>query len=110
MLRLVITFALTAALSLPVFAQQPRQLEPLPEPPPPPAGMTDDFEPEVTILQRDGNTVEEYRMNGRLYMVKVTPPHGVPYFLIDQHGRGEMVRYPHSSPTLSVPMWVIRSW
>ncbi len=110
MLRFAMTFAVTLALALPALGQQLPQLEPLPEPPPPPAGMSDDFEPEVTILQRDGDTVEEYRMNGRLYMIKVTPPHGVPYYLIDQHGRGEMVRYPDSSPTLSVPMWVIRSW
>lgn len=102
--------SLLLALALPVMAQQPPALEPLPEPPPPPPGMTDEFEPEVTILQRDGDTVEEYRINGRLYMVKVTPPHGVPYFLIDQRGDGVMVRHSDASPALSVPMWVIRSW
>ena len=32
-------------------------------------------------------------MNGRLYMVKVTPAHGVPYYLIDNVGRGDFVRY-----------------
>ncbi len=32
-------------------------------------------------------------MNGRLYMVKVTPTHGVPYYLIDNVGQGEFVRY-----------------
>ncbi|MGL1834065.1 DUF2782 domain-containing protein [Rhodocyclaceae bacterium SMB388] len=102
--------ALLLALALPVMAQQPPGLEPLPEPPPPPPGMTDEFEPEVTILQRDGNTVEEYRINGRLYMVKVTPPHGVPYYLIDRRGDGTLVRHNDASPPLSVPMWVIRSW
>ena len=102
--------ALLLALVTPVAAQQLPQLEPLPAPPALPAGVDDDFEPEVTIVQRDGDTVEEYRVNGRLYMVKVTPPHGVPYYLVDQKGDGTMVRFQESSPTLSVPMWVIRSW
>ncbi len=93
-----------------VHAQAP-QLEPLPEPPPMPSGVTDDgFEPEVSIIRRGEDTVEEYRIRGRLYMVKVTPPHGQPYYLIDQQGDGVMVRHHDAVPTLSVPMWVIRSW
>lgn len=98
---------LLLAVSMPVAAQI---LEPLPPPPPPPEGMTDDpAEPEVTIMQRDGDQVEEYRSNGRLYMVKVTPAHGVPYYLIDQKGDGVMIRH-DQRPELSVPMWVIKSW
>ncbi len=98
---------LLLAVSLPVAAQV---LEPLPPPPPPPEGMTDDaIEPEVTILQRGDDKVEEYRFQGRLYMVKVTPPHGVPYYLVDQQGDGVMVRLDRR-PELSVPMWVIKSW
>ena len=85
-------------------------LEPLPEPPPPPPGMEEDFEPEVTIVRRGEDTVEEYRIRGRVYMIKVTPPHGVPYYLVDQSGDGTMVRYQDALPHLSVPMWVIRSW
>ena len=103
--RLLMTLLLAA--SMPLAAQI---LEPLPPPPPPPEGMEDDpQEPEVTILQRGGDRVEEYRMNGRLYMVKVTPPHGVPYYLIDQHGDGVLIRR-DQRPELMVPMWVIKSW
>lgn len=98
---------LLLATSLPVAAQI---LEPLPPPPPPPEGMTDDpVEPEVTILQRGSDEVQEYRMNGKLYMVKVTPAHGVPYYLVDQKGDGVMIRR-DQQPELSVPMWVIKSW
>ncbi len=110
MLRsLILGSAAFLLLSLPVAAQQLPQLEPLPEPPPMP-GMADGFEPEVTITKRGEDTIEEYRANGRLYMVKVTPPHGTPYYLIDQKGDGVMVQWHQSMPTLSVPMWVIRSW
>ena len=31
-------------------------------------------EPEVTIVKRGEDTVTEYRLRGKLYMVKVTPP------------------------------------
>jgi hypothetical protein len=100
---------LLLAAALPVYAQQAPALEPIPEPPPMPEGMTDIEEPAVTILQRGEDTVTEYRIRGKLYMVKVTPPHGVPYYLIDREGNGQMVR-DDSAPTLSVPMWVVKSW
>ncbi|GHT84145.1 hypothetical protein AGMMS49543_13390 [Betaproteobacteria bacterium] len=102
-------FASLFALSLPVLAQnEPAGLQPLPEIPPPP-GIEEFEEPQVTIVQRDSDTVTEYRVRGKLYMVKVTPLHGVPYYLIDREGKGEMVR-DDSAPTLSVPMWVIKQW
>ena len=41
--------------------------------------------------------------------VKVTPPHGVPYYLIDKEGNGQMVRE-DAPPSLAVPMWVVKSW
>ena len=98
---------LLVALALPVAAQR---LEPLPEPPPMPEGATDEaLEPEVTILKRGEDQVEEYRIKGRLYMVKVTPPHGVPYYLVDQKGDGVMVRQ-DGKPRVAVPMWVIGTW
>ena len=47
--------------------QQPPKLEPLPEPPPPPPGMELDAEqePQVTILKKGEDTVEEFRVNGQ---------------------------------------------
>lgn len=103
--------ALIAALCLaqPAFAQQPPAgLQPLPEPPPMPVDNPDEA-PQVTITKRGEDTVEEYRVRGKLYMVKVTPPHGVPYYLIDHKGDGSMVRS-EVSPGVSVPMWVLKSW
>lgn len=99
-------------LALPVAAQQPPKLEPVPEPPPPPPGMQDEVEePQVTILQRGEDRVEEYRLHGKLYMVKVTPAHGVPYYLVDPAGDGNFVRQ-EGGPghQMAVPMWVIKSW
>jgi hypothetical protein len=111
MLRRLLGIALLG-IALPLAAQQPPKLEPLPEPPPPPPGVAADqaLEPQVTITTRGENKVEEYRINGRLYMMKVTPPHGAPYYLIDNNGDGSMVRRDSLDSGLRVPQWVIRTF
>ena len=90
------------------FAQPPAKLEPLPEPPPLPADGA--LEPQVTIVKRGADTVEEYRLKGRLYMVKVTPPHGKPYYLVDNRGDGHFAREEPLDSGLRVPMWVIKEF
>jgi hypothetical protein len=108
-IRSLIT-ALLLAIALPVAAQQGKPaLQPLPEPPPPPPGYEPDpaNEPQVTILKRGNDLVEEYRIRGRLYMVKVTPPHGRPYYMIDQKGDGTFVRQDNYDSGIRPPMWVI---
>ena len=103
---------LTATLSaLAQTKTQPPGLQPIPEPPPMPDGTIDeDAAPQVTITQRGEDKVEEYRMNGKLYMMKVTPPHGVPYYLVDEKGDGVMARMNTLSSGTRPPMWVIKSW
>jgi len=104
---------LTFLLAAPAFAQKapPKDLQPLPEPPPPPAGSSDDsLEPQVTIVKRANETVEEYRMGGKLYMMKVTPAHGRPYYLIDHRGDGTFSRQDSFDSGLRVPQWVIHQF
>lgn len=111
-------FLMLALIALPVAAQTSTQppaqlpgLQPIPEPPPMPAGATDeDTGPEVTITQRGQDKVEEYRMSGKLYMIKVTPPHGVPYYLVDEKGDGVMSRKDTLTSGTRPPMWVIKRW
>lgn len=106
-------FLLLFAVALPVAAQTPPKLEPLPEPPPPP-GLIDDaaLEPQVTIKQRGADKIEEYRINGRLYMIKVTPPHGKPYYLVDRKGTGSFTQEEAvvGDKGIAVPMWVIQTF
>jgi hypothetical protein len=89
-----------------------RALQPLPEPPPPPPGLEPDpaLEPQVTIQRRGSDTIEEFRLNGRLYMVKVTPTHGKPYYLLDTVGTGDFVRHDSFDTGTRPPMWVIHQW
>ncbi|CAM5323056.1 DUF2782 domain-containing protein [Rhodanobacter lindaniclasticus] len=45
-------------------------------------------EPEVQIRQQGDNTVQEYSRNGRVYMVVVTPKHGLQQtYMVDPQGR-----------------------
>ena len=94
------------------FTRGNQPLQPIPEPPPPPPGFEPDplTEPQVTIQRRGDQTVEEYRLNGRLYMVKVTPSHGKPYYLVDTVGRGDLVRHASYETGTRPPMWVIHQW
>jgi hypothetical protein len=114
MLKRSFIAGLLLAAALPLAAQQekPPELQPLPEPPPPPPGYELDpvLEPQVTILKRGADTVEEYRLNGKLYMIKVTPPTGIPYYLVDNRGDGNFVRYDNFDSGLRPPMWVIFSF
>jgi len=55
--------------------------------------------------------VEEYRINGQLYMVKVTPRKGYPYYILDTDGDGDLdTRQDELSPRMMVPHWVILRW
>jgi hypothetical protein len=105
---------LALAFTAPALAQpaKPPVLQPLPEPPPPPPGYEPDAtsEPQVTILKRGTDTVEEYRIGGRLYMVKITPARGRPYYLVDNKGDGNFDRHDAFDSRTRPPMWVIHSW
>ena len=108
--RSLILFLATLSLAAGVGAQNVRpDLQPLPEPPPPPAGASDPgLEPQVTIRKKDGDTIEEIRVGGRLVMIKVTPARGIPYILTDSRGDGSFTNRRDSLEVpLSVPMWVL---
>ena len=64
------------------------------------------IEPEITITSKGSEIHEEYRYNGVLYMVKVIPKHGAPYYLVyDDRGRA---RRSDLEPDIIVPQWVIK--
>jgi hypothetical protein len=67
--------------------------------------------PAVTVKEHDNRRVEEYRNNDNLYMVKVTPSHGKPYYLIDDDGSGDMeMRRNAAGMDNRVPQWTLFSW
>ena len=100
-----------------VYAGEAAQgdLEDVPEPPRLPvqveSGEAMELEPQVTIVHRKDATIEEYRINGRLYMAKVTPVAGPPYFLVDRDGDGQFEsRVNDIYEDMPVPQWVLLTW
>lgn len=90
----------------------PGGLEPAPEPPdlPDPLESGEAIEPQVTIIRKDDSVIEEYRVNGHLYMVKVTPFHGLPYVLMDNDGDGKLESRRSDLDDVIVPQWVLFTW
>jgi Protein of unknown function (DUF2782) len=91
----------------------PGGLEPVPEPPvlPDPIESGENIEPVVTISTReDGAVLEEYSVNGNVYMVKVTPAVGPSYYLIDNNGDGEFSVRNHELDQVVVPQWILFRW
>ena len=87
---------------------KPPGLEPLPEIAPPPELAGDpDLEPQITIQQKEGETIEEARVNGHLKWIKVTPRHGKSYYLIPDAGGVRYVRRDNLDYGLKVPMWLL---
>ena len=109
-LFLSLLFAASSALAQ---TGKPADLQPLPAvPPPPPEIIPFDsaLEPQVTIRKRKGDTIEEYRRDGRMYMIKVTPSHGVPYYLVDTEGDGNYSRIESLENNVRVPMWILKTF
>ena len=90
----------------------PGGLEPVPEPPelPDPVVTGENIEPQVTIIRKNDAVIEEYRVNGQLYMVKITPAVGPAYYLIDNNGNGEFNTRRSVLDDTNVPQWVLFSW
>lgn len=65
-------------------------------------------EPDVTIRQEGDRVIEEYRVNGFLYAIKVTPKNGKPYFLVRADGDQNFVR--SDQPDMLIPAWEIFRW
>jgi hypothetical protein len=66
-------------------------------------------EPDVTIRQDGDKKIEEYRQNGFLYAIKITPKGMKPYFLVRSDGsEGNFIR--SDQPDMLIPAWEIFSW
>ena len=64
--------------------------DPAAPPPIPPKVQGDELEPSVVITEREGERIEEYSLNGRTYMIKITPLKGPAYYYIDEDGDGRL--------------------
>ena len=104
-----LSMALLSSLQ-PLHAKEPVNTAP---PKAPSETDAEGLQPEVNIIQREDKTIEEYRLNGRLYKIKVTPKNAPPYYLVDRDGDGsfETRRFESNlEPDLMIPQWVLFRW
>ncbi len=68
-------------------------------------------EAEVVITTtRRNSAVEEYRVNGRIFMIKITPAKGFPYYLIDTDGDGDLDSRRNDLEGRPVNQWILFRW
>ena len=66
-------------------------------------------DPEVTIRTEGDKTIQEYRQNGFLHAIKVTPKGAPPYFLVRADGTdANFIR--SDQPDMLIPSWKIFEW
>lgn len=110
---------LSFIVSLPVllvpmaYAEEKSPPPPAPEPPELPGQVVsgEAMEPDITIIRKGEQVIEEYRVNGALYMVKITPDSGAPYYIVDTDGDGSLeTRRSDLEKGSNVPQWLLHSW
>ncbi len=102
---LLLTLLLSGVAVAATPSDRPPELKPVPDGPPGPEDA-----PAVTIKPGSQGRVVEYRANGKLYMLKVIPRVGKPYYLIDQKGDGQFARQDSLDSGMRPPMWVIKEF
>lgn len=66
---------------------------------------------QVIIKGDKDEVISEFRINGQLYMIRITPKKGLPYYLVDGDGDGNLeTRWNDLAPDLLIPSWVLLRW
>lgn len=110
-------FTLACMLLTPCFSEQTADAENLDAVPEMPEEVPEELrnaeealEPEVTIIRRQDALVREYRVNGQLYMIKVSPNRGPAYYLVDSNGDGMLDMRGEGLAPKNVFQWILFRW
>jgi hypothetical protein len=111
----ILLAALLSVLAFDAMAQsaarsRPSGTVPLDEAPPPPAMVESDpsLEQQVTTRQDGDQSVQEYRVRGKLIMQRVTTKSGRSYVLMDHKGDGTFTKQDNTLDNgVRVPQWVL---
>jgi Protein of unknown function (DUF2782) len=105
------------SISLPVHAisddaVQDGSMIPLDQPDlPAPVESGKPMEPDVTIIKKGEETIEEHRENGTVYMVKVNPSVGLPYAWVDMDRDGTLdSQHNDNMRHMNINRWTLFSW
>ena len=103
---------------LPVIAQDlqaPDTSAPVIQPETNNSDEPDGFNPsgvEINIITQGEKTIEEYSLNGRVYMVRIQQKGFPPYYLVDRDGDGRMDEQVSEvmAQKITPPSWVLFRW
>ncbi len=89
-----------------------KNADPAAPPPIPPKVPNEQVEPSVVITEREGQRIEEYSENGRVYMIKITPIKGPAYYYLDEDGDGQLELRPSDKKMNPVQpvYWKLKEW
>jgi hypothetical protein len=105
MRSVIFVFALLATSAYAANVPPPPDVQPVPDGAP---GLG--TAPQITIRPGSHGRVQEYSANGHVYMLKITPKNGKPYYLIDRKGDGLFQRQDTLDGGLQPPMWKIKEF
>lgn len=113
-MRYIYILSLVLISDVSIAADQNQGLvEAVPEPPelPMPVQSGETLEPDITIIRKGKKTIQEFRKNGELYMVKIIPKVGPAYYLIDTNGDGNIdVRGNDLDSGTNINQWKLFEW
>ena len=67
-------------------------------------------QPEVRIIRRKDTVIEEYRVNGHLRFIKITPSSGNPYYMVDTDGDGVLETREDNFANPPINQWILLEW
>ena len=108
----LLVLAANIALAQQEQANDPDVAAPPPIPPIQPKVPGEELEPSVVITEREGERIEEYSLNGRVYMVKITPVKGPAYYYLDEDGDGqlELQQSDKGHGPVRPVFWKVKEW
>jgi hypothetical protein len=104
-------FTILLAASLSGISRAEEKAVEVPPPPVIPEGFDEDdsIQADVTIRKGKDKVIEEFRVNGALYMVRITPKIGKPYYLRYPEGeKGRVIR--KELDDINTPFWKLFEW
>lgn len=67
-------------------------------------------QPEVRIIRKKDAVIEEYRVNGHLRFIKITPSVGSPYYMVDTDGDGVLETRNDNFANPPINQWILLEW
>jgi hypothetical protein len=113
LLRRLLVLSTTIVLAGVQAQDEPGAAEDPAAPPPIPPKLTgEQVVPSVVIRKEEDEMIEEYSLNGQVYMVRITPEKGPPYYYLDEDGDGQLELQPgeHGLNPVRPVYWKLKEW